>query len=88
MFPLDSPTKTSYHVVVSYFPKVGFMQTRRLDDSTVLIEMEGESIIVLYPKSTSSADIAQACLESASRLERKAKLYRAFGTLLAKGTQI
>jgi hypothetical protein len=59
------------------------MKTSRLDDNTVLIEAEGESIIVLYPKSTPPSEIAKACSASASRLERRVRLYRALEALLS-----
>jgi hypothetical protein len=78
-FPLDSTAKSSYHVE---------MQASRLDDNTILLETENESIIVLYPRSAPPEEVVKACAESAARLEKKAKIYRDFCSLLARGTEL
>lgn len=61
------------------------MQARRLDENTVLLEQDGETIIVLYPKSMAPQEVSEACEQSAQRLERRAKLYRDFCAELTAG---
>jgi hypothetical protein len=63
------------------------MQVRRLDDDTVLLELEGESIIVLSPKSEPPEEMAKAMRESAARLEKRAAMYRSFSDQLLSGTK-
>jgi predicted metal-dependent hydrolase len=61
------------------------MIIRRLDDNTVQVERDGESIIILYPKGTPSSEIINACTARAEGLEKKTRIYRDLCEILVEG---
>ena len=54
------------------------MDVRRLDRDTVVLDPDGECIIVLYDASITPEEMSKMSASSAERLERRAKVYRAF----------